>query len=481
MTKHPEWALKHKRKGTELRLIKGHYYLYEVTSKWNPEKKRAQKITGKLLGKITPEGFFPSRRYTKYQKPLQSPAVREYGASHFFQQTMSDVSDKIKELFPSYWKEILGLSFIRLLHQSPIKNIDFHLKQSYLSVLYPDLSLNDKKVSSLLSTLGDVREKIVSFFKTYLASNGKDYMLMDATHLFSHSQNLDIAKIGYNNEEEFIPQLNLMFIYSSSLSLPVYYRILPGDIREVKGFKLTLQESGIEDAVLIADKGFYSESNIAQLEEEGLKYIIPLRRNSSLIDYTPLQRADKKGMHGYFKYKNRYIWYYSYEVKDKIVHLYLDENLKMKEQNDYLNRIETHSESYNLDEFHENQSKFGTLSMLTNLTGASAEEVYISYKSRNDIEVMIDTMKNVLKADHSYMRSQSSLEGWMFITFLALQAYYRIYKLLKEKNLLSKYSPQDLLMHLSGIKKVKINDEWYTSEINSKTTKLLEKLDLNIT
>ena len=51
-SKHPQWATRHKRKGTELRLINGRYYLYEVSSKWNPEKKRAQKITGKLLGRI---------------------------------------------------------------------------------------------------------------------------------------------------------------------------------------------------------------------------------------------------------------------------------------------------------------------------------------------------------------------------------------------------------------------------------------------
>jgi len=55
---HPQWALKHKKKGTELRHLGGHYYLYEVTSKWNPEKKRSQKITGKLLGKITKENGF---------------------------------------------------------------------------------------------------------------------------------------------------------------------------------------------------------------------------------------------------------------------------------------------------------------------------------------------------------------------------------------------------------------------------------------
>jgi hypothetical protein len=87
---HPEWALKHKKKGTELRLIRGTYYLYEVTSRWNPEKKRAQKITGRLLGKITPDGFIPSSRYL--QKPIQSVVVKEYGANHFLWQIIPDIT-----------------------------------------------------------------------------------------------------------------------------------------------------------------------------------------------------------------------------------------------------------------------------------------------------------------------------------------------------------------------------------------------------
>ncbi|KAA6316359.1 hypothetical protein EZS27_033318 [termite gut metagenome] len=45
---HPDWALAHKRKGTELRCINSNYYLYEATGKWNPEKKRSVKIGGKV-------------------------------------------------------------------------------------------------------------------------------------------------------------------------------------------------------------------------------------------------------------------------------------------------------------------------------------------------------------------------------------------------------------------------------------------------
>lgn len=478
---HPKWALKEKRKGTELRLIRGTYYLYEVSSRWNPEKKRAQKITGRLLGKITPKGFIQSPKYALSQRPIQSVIVREYGASHFLWQLISDVTIALQDAFPSCWREILIISCMRLLYQSPMKNIDFHFKHSYLSALYPDVSVTDKKISSLLRILGNWREKISAFFKTHIIGMRNDYMLIDATHLLSYSQDMEIAKPGYNNQHEFAPQVNLLFVYSSTLQLPVYYRIVPGNVREVKAFKLTLKESGIEDAVVIADKGFYSDNNVAQLEGERLQFIIPLRRSSTLIDYAPLEKSQKQGFQGYFKFNNRYIWYYSYQTNKRMIHCYLDERLRTREEHDYLTRIETHPETHTIKDFYSRQIRFGTLAIITNLTHASSEQIYTNYKSRNNIEIMIDAMKNVLKADNSYMRNQTALEGWMFITFIALQWYYRIYKLLSEKQLLSNFSPLDLLMHLIEIKKVKINDSWHTAEITSKTQKLMEKLDIHIT
>ena len=50
---HPEWALKHKKKNTEPRNIRGNYYLYEITSKRIQEKKWPQKITLGQIGVIT--------------------------------------------------------------------------------------------------------------------------------------------------------------------------------------------------------------------------------------------------------------------------------------------------------------------------------------------------------------------------------------------------------------------------------------------
>ncbi|HEY9206201.1 MAG TPA: IS1634 family transposase, partial [Candidatus Methanoperedens sp.] len=47
---HPDWVLKHKTKGTEIRKLGKYYYLYKIRSEYDKEKKRAKKITEKFLG-----------------------------------------------------------------------------------------------------------------------------------------------------------------------------------------------------------------------------------------------------------------------------------------------------------------------------------------------------------------------------------------------------------------------------------------------
>jgi transposase len=272
-----------------------------------------------------------------------------------------------------------------------------------------------------------------------------------------------------------------MFLFSTKLKLPVYYRILPGNIREVKAFKLTLEESGLTDAVIISDKGFFSQANVDCLETERLNYIIPLRRNSTLINYEPIEQPRKTGFDHYFCYHNRFIWHYTIDYPRRKVVVFFDEQLKVREISDYLKRIETHPESYQLANFKEKESSLGTLAVLNNLQEKTPEAIYHYYKSRDNIEIMFDAMKNILEADASYMQNELALQGWMFINHIALQWYYQIYQLLTQKGLGSKYSVIDILSHLAEIRKVKINGNWKTAEINAKTVAVLEKLGIPIT
>lgn len=74
---HPEWALKFKTKGTELRNMNGKYHLYNVTSKRDPITKKTKKITLNHIGSITeeygliPTGMIKKGRIKKGESPLK--------------------------------------------------------------------------------------------------------------------------------------------------------------------------------------------------------------------------------------------------------------------------------------------------------------------------------------------------------------------------------------------------------------------------
>jgi len=162
------------------------------------------------------------------------------------------------------------------------------------------------------------------------------------------------------------------------------------------------------------------------------------------------------------------------------VFLNLDEGLRVKEESDYLRRIQTHPENYTLKQYHVKRHTFGTIALLTNINRSSAIDTYQTYKSRMSIEIMFDGMKNILDADHTYMQDEQTLQGWMFVNHITLQWYQHLYVELKEKGLLKKISVNDYIYHLSDIKKIKINNSWHLNEFTSYTEKLITKIGVVI-
>ncbi|HEY6915009.1 MAG TPA: transposase [Paludibacter sp.] len=481
-TKHPQWALDQKRPGTELRLIRGIYYLYEYKTVYDKQRKGPRKITGKILGRVTQEGFIPSGKRQMEQALSrtvnQSPGCREYGASMLVAQTFNEYTVALKKFFPEHWRHLLAIAYCRFVYRCPLKLIPFRVDQSYLSIWLKTIRFNDKTASSVLNTVGAMHEQMLGYMKSFIARD--EYLLMDLTHVFSKSDMITLSHKGYNNQLNFDPQFNLMYLYSSKSRMPVYYKVLPGNIREVRAFKNCILEAGLNDAVIVADKGFYSKKNIDLLQKEQLRFILPLRRDNTIIDYSLLNDNSFKAGDCYFEHEKRMIWYRKYTYGDLSLFIYLDDSLKLKEEKDYLRRIDTHPENYSLTEYHKRKDTFGTIVLLTDFQRKPAVEVYETYKSRMAIETLFDSMKNVLEADHTYMQDEQTLHGWMFVNHITLQWYQHLYIELKKKNLLSKYSVNDYIQLLTDLKKIKINDQWHFNEITSKTQKMIEKLDLAI-
>ena len=261
-TVHPQWATQHRKPGTELRLIYGTYYLYAVRSKYDPVLKRAKKISGNLLGKITEkEGFIVSSKDKLRQKAEQPLKVdklttKEFGTQELVLQLAEKQVSVLEEVFGEDAKPLFLFALFRLTEQSPIKNVPFYFMHSFLSEKWKDVLVSDKSISQLLRRVGGNREKIMQYQKHFVREGEK--VLLDMTHVITHSRQIEEVQSGYNNSMSFDPQVNLMYLFSADRHEPVYYRLLPGNIRDVKAFTLTMQECGLKNVTLIADKGFYS-------------------------------------------------------------------------------------------------------------------------------------------------------------------------------------------------------------------------------
>jgi predicted transposase YbfD/YdcC len=115
---HPDWVLKHKASNTEIRCIRGKYYLYNITSLWSNEKKRSQKKTLGQVGVITQEyGLIPTGqsrrgRVPKGQSKLKDQTPLEAGFLDAFDK-MEDTRSKRNQLYPA--DEILLVALLALI------------------------------------------------------------------------------------------------------------------------------------------------------------------------------------------------------------------------------------------------------------------------------------------------------------------------------------------------------------------------------
>ncbi|GHT91583.1 hypothetical protein FACS1894122_04260 [Alphaproteobacteria bacterium] len=84
--------------------------------------------------------------------------------------------------------------------------------------------------------------------------------------------------------------------------------------------------------------------------------------------------------------------------------------------------------------------------------------------------------KSFLEADKTYMQNRFVLEGWLFVNFLAMIAYYKLYDRLKNAKLLTKFSQKDIIEAAKATHQLKIHGVWHRSEMTKKFKESLKKL-----
>ena len=326
----------------------------------------------------------------------------------------------------------------------------------------------------------------------------KEYWAYDSTSISSYSESLKQVKYGKNKDGEKLPQINLALIFGENSGLPFYYRKLAGNIPDVKTIRELLRELdvlGYEKIKLVMDRGYYSADNINALYKEHLKFLCSTSAALKFAkDYIREIGADKDRYNSdleLYVFSSTIPWDYEqkrpykgdtiHEERRMYLHLYFNPD-KFSDDGKALNRkldalkaellsgkrVPEHEKdyrkyfevketpkrgislSYKQEAIDFVRERYGFFVLISN----EVKDPVIArslYKMRDVIEKAFWNIKERLNLRRTLTSSESSLEGKLFVEFVALIYLSYIKKKMEEAGLFSRYTMQELLDELDVI------------------------------
>lgn len=487
----------------------GTIYVYESTNYWDREKKqsRSKRV---CVGKLDEQGnLIPSKRLTaevNFQPPKQGPipstTVKHgyYGATYLFDSIGESlgITVDLKACFPENYKQILSIAYFLILED---RNSLIRFPKWDRTHYHPyGACIPSQRSSDIFACVTEYSKE--RFFRL----QGKrrlenEYWAYDTTSISSYSESLKQVKYGLNKDHDPLPQINLAVLFGEDTGLPFYYRKLAGNISDVKTVKNLLADIanlGFDKVKLVMDRGFYSEDNINALYQNHLKFLISTKVSLKYVQQeldkvrdSIRTRANYHSNYQLHCHTTKIDWNYTQNrpykgdvIKDRhrmYMHIYYSGEKALEHEtrfNCLLDTLETELVSGNRNPEHEKQyAKYFEISTTpirgTKVTPkekviAQAERDYgyfvlisneiknpilalETYRNKDLVEKAFGNLKERLNLRRTAVSSESSLEGKLFVQFIALIYLSHIKKQISENGLFKDYTMQELLDELDVI------------------------------
>jgi transposase len=442
-------------KKLELKVIGGNYYLYIARGIWDKKRKKPVKRTV-LFGSIDENGTF---REKKPKRIFSSSRVYEYGNSQLVWNLCQDMY-RIMEKHP-YRDQIIAMAMVKVIDPMPLRLVASRFQKLYVSrSLKPDLDPDD--LSRILGYVGNHFPDLYDIFRKLMEPGG--LLFYDMTSIISYSKNLKLAEKGYNPDHEHENQVTVIMAFSIKSWIPVAVDVFYGSIKDIKSLGYFIDRYHDHEIGFIMDRGLFSESIIMDLRKLNMHYIVPLRRNSTLV-------PDKVKFDSAFVYNGRPIQSSRKASRLGYVYTFQDPLMRAEEESSILRDVASNRKD--MEYFHDKKSRMGVFAIISDLD-RNPHEIYEQYKSREEVEQVFDTMKGDLESDKTYLRDNEKVKGFFFIVFLALRIRFRILKVLKDHDLIGKMSVNEVIFELSKMERiVEKSGAEYFSAVPKKVEKIV--------
>ncbi len=446
-------------------------YAYEVTSYWDPEKKKPRQKT-KYLGVVVDK---EKKIFKKKSRERKEKLILDFGDTYFLNQFINRVT-----FFENLKKEMfLPLIFYRLCYPSAMRYARMWYEGNIVRKFF-DVDISSQRISEFLEEIGD--ESIQrEFFKEYIRQiTPSEGIVIDTTAL-PNQINIPTSAWGWHNEE-IEKQIKLLLVIDRSTSLPLFFRYIAGNIVDVSTLKATVEELkkyGVSRYFVILDAGFFSEENIKELYNEEIQFLIRLPSLRKL--YKRLILEESRELESYrnaVRYGKRVLFVKQREVElfGKRVYAYvvLDPERKGREMRKTLLKVMDEIEEDEEEEMEYILMKKGIMILISS-SELDRENVISLYYTRQIAEKLFGFSKDDLNLLPLRVHKEETLRGYLFLQFASLV----VYSLLK-RELGRDYTVEEVLLTLRNLKCKVYEDEIIVQELTKQQRKIFEKFGIMV-
>jgi hypothetical protein len=410
------------------------------------------------------------------------------------------VAEDIKNCFPDDYDKILSIAYYLILED---KNSLYRFpKWSYLHTHPYGQAISSQESSELFAGLTESQR--MHFFRLQGKRRiEREYCAFDTTSISSYSELLRQVRYGKNKDGDSLAQINLALLYGEESQLPFFYRKLAGNITDVSTVKQLLRDIKFLDCKkvkMVMDRGFYKECNINDLYTEHIKFLIGVKLSLKYIgaevdkvrdtirsweNFLPDNEAYGVTVPVQWKYKRKrpYKGDEIQEDRRMYVHIFFD-TIKALEDERHLTKLvyQLNGElmTGNRDKKHEDlyekyfdvkatpvrgqkiiakenvladaRKNFGYFALVGN-DAMDANQALLTYRNKDLVEKAFDNVKDRLDMRRLNVSSELSLDGKLFVEFVALIFISYLHKAMIDAHLYTKYTMHELLDDLEIIER----------------------------
>lgn len=307
---------------------------------------------------------------------------------------------------------------------------------NYASILYPEANLRSQRISDALMLIGDEqshRDFFVKYLKT-VAGDSDQLVAVDSKGVLN-AIDIGLTETSNHNGEVNI-ELRLVMIVQLGTGLPLYFRVVPGNIVDAVTLMNTLEELrllGVNTAFAVVDAGYCTLSNMDELFKARVNFVTRLRPNYKLFKDLVKEHPDVCTPGNRTVHNGRLIYIQRTEVRLTdtncgYAYICVDSDQRHKEEKMLASAYERGEISVDeLDERLESAGRF----ILVSSYMICPEDVLDVYYMRQSAEQFFDLANGYANLTPLRVHFEETVRGMMMLTFIASSVIRRVQILLK--------------------------------------------------